>query len=434
MLQSFTLPTRAYRRETATSEPLSQHPRQTQDRADAHHSSTSENVTPLRSRSSERFNSVLARFETGIFPRREPFVPSVPSYYSTYSLPATPARQSLDTRQAPPRVSETRGGSPFRHRTFSFESPSISPKLVVLPNKGGLEIDTLSEYGASNDCLNHPQIRSTSSSYPSEGIRSPDMCVSPPMTFGRRVLSSLSGFGFSKEHLSFLESDDHEMEDGPSTSDIPLYPGEENLTSTEAAIVAAIPHLTISRPTTCPPQVDRSHSLSSVASSSDINDETMEDINLSTECLPRLSTALSFSTSGRPSIDQSHRPSFSASLRSRISGHFRRHHNYNLRQSIAGQQKNTCCEICKPVRVVKVKKWFVRKLRAGRKGSRVIALKVRRISGAQDKEKVIGQRRRKKEAVISKSVRSRLMGVFGEPKSKFKGKDKQVGEGTEVDA
>ncbi|KAK4226366.1 hypothetical protein QBC38DRAFT_546059 [Podospora fimiseda] len=490
MLQPFTLPTRTYRRETATSEPLSQHLKQTQDQhqehANARRSSTvnlsktpfarrrlnvpnthenrplgarevkSENVTPLRSTPSERFNNALARFETGIFPRREQFVPAIPSYHSTHSLPPTPVRQPLGTRQETPTIFETRVATPLRHPTFSFESPPPSPKLVVLPNKGGLEIDPPSsqndlatlEAGGTNDDLCHPQIRSTSSSYPSEGIRSPDLCVSPPLTFGRRILSSLSGFGFSAEHLSFLESTDDEMEDKASTvgaeagveeskpieirqpfeshhkatstqisQEIPLYPGENKLPSTEAAIVAAIPHLVISRPGTCPPQADKPHSLSSMTSSSGTNDEIMEDINLSTQCLPRLSSSHSFSVSQRPSIDQSHRSSFSASLKSRISDHFRRRHTRNPKQSAVGKEKNACCEIYKPVRVVKVKKWFARQFRAGRKGSRVIVMKVGKINNTHDKEQILD---RKSKSIMSKSMRSRLMGVFGESKSKDK--------------
>ncbi|KAK4165264.1 hypothetical protein QBC43DRAFT_36615 [Cladorrhinum sp. PSN259] len=319
--------------------------------------------------------------------------------------------------------------------------------------------------GDNNHGLYHPQIRSTSSSYPSVGIRSPDLTVSPPMTFDRRIFSSLSGYGFSREHLSFLESDDDDIKDRPNTpapeaaiedskpaelhkafesshkatstqmsQDIPLYPGEENLFSAEAAIVAAIPQLTISRPNTCPPQVDRSHLLqSTISSSSGTEDEMMEDINLSTQCLPRLSTNLSFSHSGRPSLDQSHRLSFSASLKSRISGHFRRHHSRPNSQSVVRHQP-ACCQKYKPVRVVKVKKWFVRQFRAGRKGSRVIVMKVRMIhhsgAGTQGKDKVIGKKQRNnKSSTVSKIVRTRLMGVFSDGKGKDKGKQKVKGGG-----
>ena len=85
---------------------------------------------------------------------------------------------------------------------FSFESPSESPELTVTPNKGGAEIKTsLSVESLFNQFF---PVRSTSSSYPSEGVKSPELTVSPPMTFGRRILSSLEAYGFSSS--SFLRS------------------------------------------------------------------------------------------------------------------------------------------------------------------------------------------------------------------------------------
>ncbi|KAK3688111.1 hypothetical protein B0T22DRAFT_489860 [Podospora appendiculata] len=104
----------------------------------------------------------------------------------------------------------------YRHRTFSFESTPDSPELTLMPNKGGLEImspvaqrKNLADIILDLD-LNDARYRarSTSSSYPSEGVRSPELTVSPPMTFGRRILSGLEAYGFSKAHLSLLRSSD----------------------------------------------------------------------------------------------------------------------------------------------------------------------------------------------------------------------------------
>ena len=57
-----------------------------------------------------------------------------------------------------------------------------------------------------------PRIHSASSSYPSEGMRSPGLAASPPTTVGRRVFSNLTRLG----HLSFLRSDsDHQPNTRP---------------------------------------------------------------------------------------------------------------------------------------------------------------------------------------------------------------------------
>lgn len=86
---------------------------------------------------------------------------------------------------------------------FSFESPPESPELTVMPNKGGAEIRTT--YLDAESIFNQFfPVRSTSSSYPSEGVKSPELTVSPPMTFGRRILSNLEAYGFSSS--SFLRS------------------------------------------------------------------------------------------------------------------------------------------------------------------------------------------------------------------------------------
>lgn len=97
------------------------------------------------------------------------------------------------------QTSEENKASTFRHRMFSFESPSDSPELKVMPNQDGTEIRRSLDAESFFDRI-FP-VRSTSSSYPSEGVKSPGLTVSPPMTFGRRILSSLESYGFSASSL-----------------------------------------------------------------------------------------------------------------------------------------------------------------------------------------------------------------------------------------
>ncbi|KAK3398606.1 hypothetical protein B0T20DRAFT_461282 [Sordaria brevicollis] len=101
------------------------------------------------------------------------------------------------------QTSEESKTSSFRLRMFSFESPPESPEVTVMPNLGGAEIRSTSLDAESIFNQFFP-VRSTSSSYPSEGIKSPELTVSPPVTFGRRILSSLEAYGFSNS--SFLRS------------------------------------------------------------------------------------------------------------------------------------------------------------------------------------------------------------------------------------
>ncbi|KAK1777493.1 hypothetical protein QBC45DRAFT_330585 [Copromyces sp. CBS 386.78] len=118
----------------------------------------------------------------------------------------TPARLVIGDGLVPShdfhQTSEESQASAFLHRIFSFESPSDSPELTLMPNKGGAEIRT--SLDAESIFNQFFPVRSTSSSYPSEGGKSPELTVSPPMTFGRRILSSLEAYGFSNS--SFLRS------------------------------------------------------------------------------------------------------------------------------------------------------------------------------------------------------------------------------------
>lgn len=105
------------------------------------------------------------------------------------------------------QTSEEDKASTFRHRMFSFESPSDAPELKVMPNKDETEIRRSLDAESFFDRI-FP-VRSTSSSYPSEGVKSPELTVSPPMTFGRRILSSLESYGFSTS--SFLRSSEESV-------------------------------------------------------------------------------------------------------------------------------------------------------------------------------------------------------------------------------
>lgn len=118
----------------------------------------------------------------------------------------TPARLNIGDGLVPShdfkQTSEESKTSSFRLRMFSFESPPESPELKVMLNKGETEIMT--SLDAESIFNQFFPVRSTSSSYPSEGVKSPELTVSPPMTFGRRILSSLEAYGFSSS--SFLRS------------------------------------------------------------------------------------------------------------------------------------------------------------------------------------------------------------------------------------
>ncbi|KAK4191984.1 hypothetical protein QBC35DRAFT_447775 [Podospora australis] len=385
--------------------------------------------SPTSVRQTSKFAKVLSRIENDFGTEAPPRPPSsapviIPSYCSTHSLPISSSPRGSQTSRPPSIAEKQAQTTPFRLRAFSFETtPPVSSKVTnqdCLEETGSSQHD-LAERRKDSDSsseLHHPQFRNTSSSYPSEGIRSPDLTVSPPLTFGRRILSSLSGYAFSRERLSFLQSDDDvatkdgsgqntdsNKESTHDSQDLPLYQGQTTLSPEEATIAAAI---TLSR---LPPEGDEEDyalpppesPLSRAVSALEPND------NASTQCLPRASTTFSFPIySQRPSLDQDpHNISFSYSLRERISGRFRRHCIHQSGDRVLGEHK--------PVRVVKVKKWFVRQFRAGRKGSRVIVKKVRRLS-----EEVKGSRYPKREdekprrvTTTSKSVRSRFLQAIG---------------------
>ncbi|KAK4454402.1 hypothetical protein QBC34DRAFT_490796 [Podospora aff. communis PSN243] len=299
------------------------------------------------------------------------------------SVESVESSESSEPGTKPPRS--------YRIKTFSFEdahsivSPSGSPEpeLVVLLNKGELEL-LGSEEGA--------QVRTASSSYPSEagGARSPDLSASPPMSFGRRILSSLEAYGFSNPHLASLGGSDASVDGAGVGEEKREADGEEKDTKAdeiasgavceaegsiepdvlvipdaaghvvEATVIEEDENMDVASEGTLrrhPPKNDDDDIM--------VDDYYDEDNDrLSTKCLPRVSSNLD---RVRLSADNGSilmragnygsKPSFP---RSAVSVLRRRFSHMNLKE-----------------RPVKVKKWFVRQFRASRKGPRVIVKKVR---------------------------------------------------------
>ncbi|KAK3324269.1 hypothetical protein B0T19DRAFT_402512 [Cercophora scortea] len=390
-----------------------------------------------------------------------------------------------------PVSTESQPLTEYRHRTFSFESPPDSPELTLMPNKGGLEImspvaqrQNLADMILDLDLKDaRYRARSTSSSYPSEGVRSPELTVSPPMTFGRRILFGLEAYGFSKAHLSLFRSSDSSSQifldsalgtqtaseentradeatvDGQSQT--PLAKGdehagcssgkdqppadtdpancerEENMTgpapitsNAESPICSAketaprFPSPGLANlSTTTAPQTPTSPDIHPNGTHSD----PISVVNLSTECLPRVST----NPQERPSLDSSHnsynynyydpalpRPGIgktTSSGNSKNAGPSRRPFS---RKGIKSRI-NSMQQIMFPD-PVKVKKWFARQFRAGRKGSKVMVTKVkdrrpkgkRAVDGHGNHAKN-GRLSKKKQAKsdVNKSIRIRLLGA-----------------------
>ncbi|CAP70285.1 uncharacterized protein PODANS_3_3680, partial [Podospora anserina S mat+] len=339
---------------------------------------------------------------------------NLPSYYSTYSLPRKPS-------PSPPPTERVR--SPYRHRTFSFESPPASPELVVYANQGGLDLSCASPRDdlARHD-ISHAQIRSASSTYPSdERAQSP---VSPPLTLGRKILSSLAGYGFSEADFDADASSEGEDDDGVEEG---LYPGEKRLSREEGEIARVISAAKSSPPGVqsqvwgraafnfpAPPEEgekeeDEGFALPAPESPllvglavEDRMEQEGADEDASTRCLPRVSTAFSGFEGEHSSFvpplqeEEQEHVSFGMQLRERISGHFRRgngnhqhhhhhhhhhrrrhhHHHYKSGGSRAGGGgcgkglERFKEEISKTNVGTDVKRWFVRGLKAGRKGVR----------------------------------------------------------------
>ncbi|KAK0746642.1 hypothetical protein B0T18DRAFT_156134 [Schizothecium vesticola] len=342
--------------------------------------------------------------------------------FRTSSLRAQTSPRDAADATAAARVL-TMGGM-FRLRTFSFEGedddkendpnmpvPSPVPSMseeALAPDNGRpvlTEIDVVNDNG-----LGGQGFRSPSSSYPSEGgARSPELTVSPPMTFGRRLLSSLESFGFGNPHMESLTSE-LALSEGGVRSDGQLSVGapvdnsgagtEENiklggLQEASPPAPAPTPAAVEDTPSTTNTDTVRRHIIlpDLYESENESTDDGNMDPNISTRCLPRFSmdpaqAAAALANDGFEDIDL--RPS--TSKRSGVS---------TLKQRLAGMS------VLSPV---KVKKWFVRRYRASRRGSREIVDRVGRRRKARMSHKFAEKKSKGKKVVgntDSKRVGSR---------------------------
>ena len=246
-----------------------------------------------------------------------------------------------------------------------------------MPNGGGLDLKSLNESAP---------VRSTSSSYPSEagGARSPELTVSPPTTMGRRILSTLEAYGFASAHFSLLQSSNASEAKEP---DMLAGAGDAaELCPVDEAKVEAKPQLDYT---------SIGDDLAIHLDNTDREDEaTMDlagpdtlrryvvtdsdelglrvitneaDVNLSTTCLPRVSTnqnrASLSADDERGRFTTSTDPSRSSFPRNAVLG---------LRHGISNLH----------LRPDKVKKWFVSQFRAIKKEPRVIVKRMREWKGS----------------------------------------------------
>jgi hypothetical protein len=310
-------------------------------------------------------------------------------------------RKLSESKSGKSNKSENESSRPHHLKTFSFEddgndmassSGSPEPELVVLPNKGELDLPGSEE---------NAQARTASSSYPSKagGTRSPDLTVSPPMTFGRRILSSSEAYGFPNPHFASLGSSDvsadaigDEREKSESANkekdakadgnaSRPVNEGEGSV----EPFAVEIPEIGGHAAETTVIEEEETTDITSEGTlrrhpPKDEEDEIMaevygvDDDNLSTQCMPRVSINVNracLSVDNDRILERggyyASKPSFP---RNAVSGLRHRLSHMNLK-----------------AQPVKVKKWFVRQFRASRKGSRVIVKKVRE---RRDRRKVGG--------------------------------------------
>ncbi|KAK3944869.1 hypothetical protein QBC46DRAFT_337180 [Diplogelasinospora grovesii] len=318
-----------------------------------------------------------------------------------------------------PRVpsGKEQGQGSFKHRSFSFElSPPDSPELTVTPNKGGLMLDMLDLANTINTVPagyggvgGHCHVRSTSSTYSgiSQGIRTPEMTVSPPMTFGRRILSSLESYGFARGRLpSFLKS----SESGDESAQNPFVDtvsaqSSEDTTTVKTGVIASgyegrprvVSEVTASQDTLYADgssgsdleRVEARTDITMLDTNMDAARNQQEDggewentnmvsptdteytaetllKNLSTQCLPRVSTNLDRETSS-VSYDDDNNKYIGPGLRSRTQSGW----------SWPGIKHGLKSGLNKGLYPVKVKKWFTRQFRVGKRGTKVIMGKVR---------------------------------------------------------
>lgn len=311
--------------------------------------------------------------------------------FRTSSLRAQTSPRDAANATAAARVL-TMGGM-FRLRTFSFEGEFDSdkendPNMPVPSPVSSMSEDALAPDNGrpalaeidvvSDDGLGRQGFRSPSSSYPSEGgARSPELAVSPPMTFGRRLLSSLESFGFGNPHIESLTSELGLSEGGVRSdtqlsvrapvdssgvgADETVKLGETRDTATPVPAPASTA-VEDTLGTTNTDTVRRHIILPDLyESENESTDDENLDPNISTRCLPRFSmdpaqAAAALASDGFEDIDL--RPS--TSKKSGAS---------TLKQRLAGMS------LLSPV---KVKKWIVRRYRASRRGSREIVDRVGR--------------------------------------------------------
>ncbi|KAK3318285.1 hypothetical protein B0H66DRAFT_532793 [Apodospora peruviana] len=351
-----------------------------------------------------------------------------------------------ENNQAPSISQSPREKRDNQYRTFLLESPpgSPEPELTVLPNRGGLEImsptldNTTTQDRGDIDTYEHPHVRSTSSSYPSEGVRSPDLTVSPPMTFGRRILSNLSDYDAIR--LAFMQSSESssqplgsgagEMRVEPDGNTPRLEVGNEHIWDSlavkrdgDGADGAA--HHEKEKTDIDPSIEDADGSFGELATDpavsggiDDVHDNEGQDrpsssvvrlcrsstgtsnANLSTECLPRVS----INPEAQPSLESSSHgsqldhcsetgPTHSSSPRTGLRGRIRNY--FRLHQTL------------------RVKKWITRKFRAGRKGPRVMVRKVKDRKAKPGNSKAKGKR----QSTVRVKGRGSGRGKLGRPLS-----------------
>ncbi|KAK3353170.1 hypothetical protein B0T25DRAFT_518292 [Lasiosphaeria hispida] len=289
-----------------------------------------------------------------------------------------------------------------------------------MPNKGGLELAKSLDHSIPE----HQHLRSVSSSYPSEagGARSPELTVSPPVTFGRRILSSLEAYGFPNPHLAFLQSSSGSSErvvgaagkeadvegtsveevEGekldssqtktpsplPETVDIPI-PERSPLRAREISTESPIPiHVDAEKdieshsvptdigadedtdPNPASPSTIRRHLLPPSSTSTSLSSSDKENTNISTQCLPRVSTD---PDRGAFALDSGSDGDVSPFQSARGGGGYYDTKPPFPRRAVSGLKRRISKLHLRP----KVKKWIVRQFHASRKGSRVIVTKVR---------------------------------------------------------
>jgi len=350
----------------------------------------------------------------------------LPPFRTSSLRDQTSPRDAADATAAA-RVLTT--GGIFRLRTFSFEgddddkendpnvpaaSPMSSMSVDALAPDDGYPV--LAEIDVVNDDeLGGQGFRSPSSSYPSEGgARSPELTVSPPMTFGRRLLSSLESFGFGNPHMESLTSE-LSLSEGGVRSDRQLSigapPDNSGAGIGENIKLGDLQEVSIPTPAPSPATVENTPGTTNTdtvrrhiilpdlyESENESTDDENMDPNISTRCLPRFSmdpaqATAALTNDGFEDIDL--RPS--TLKKSGVS---------TLKQRLAGMS------LLSPV---KVKKWFVRRYRASRRGSREIVDRVGRRRKARMSYK-FAEKKSKGKKVVRNTDSKRVAPKVTKPK------------------